>query len=125
MIVRPVDKDGDMMPISYSEQMVSGNKAVAQIVKQRLLLYFGEWWEDDSLGFRIPQFLADGARAENIQMLAKYIASYVSDTEGVIGVNGASISLRGRSMRFSCFVHTGQDVESVEVNLDGVLSAQY
>ena len=86
MIVRPVDSDGDMMPVAYAEQMESGGKAVAQVVRQRLLLYFGEWWEDEQAGFRIPQFLYEGVRSNNIQMLLKYISSYVASTDGVDSV---------------------------------------
>ncbi len=125
MIVRPTDQNGDMVPIAYASQMISGAKAVAQVVKQRLSLYFGEWWEDESIGFRLPQFLADGVRQENIEMLVKYISSYVAATDGVTSVDGTSIVMDGRRMFYSCVVHVGEETEQLEVELDGVLSSQY
>lgn len=123
MIVRPVDENGDMMPIAYSEQMTTDSKAVAQVVRQRLLLYFGEWWEDETAGFRVPAFLADGARASNTQMLLKYISGYIANTEGVDSVSSSSVELDGRKMTYKCIVHTGTESEFVEVTLDGVLSS--
>ena len=125
MIVRPVDSIGDMMPIEYSDQMITGEKAVAQVVKQRLLLYFGEWWEDEEAGFRIPRFLSDGVRSENMQMIQKYISSYIAATEGVDAVSASSISLVGRVMTYRCVIRAKGESESVEVSLDGVLSTQY
>lgn len=125
MIVRPTDQNGDMIPIAYASQMLTKAEAVAQVVKQRLLFYFGEWWEDESAGFRLPQFLADGIRRENWEMLAKYVSSYVAGTEGVAGVSGTSVTLDGRKMVYSCVIHVGEETETVEVELDGVLSTQY
>ena len=125
MIVRPVDENGDMIPISRSSQMISGAKAVAQIAKQRLTLYFGEWWENESAGFRLPQFLTDGVRRENAEMLVKYISSYLAGTSGVTGVDGAALEFDGRKMIYGCVLHVGGESEELEVELDGVLSAQY
>ena len=125
MIVRPTDQNGDMIPIAYASQMLTKAEAVAQVVKQRLLFYFGEWWEDESAGFRLPQFLADGIRRENWEMLAKYVSSYVAGTEGVTGVSGTAITLDDRKMIYSCVIHVGEETETVEVELDGVLSTQY
>lgn len=125
MIARPVDSDGDMMPVAYADQMLDKGAAVAQVVKQRLLFYLGEWWEDTEAGFRVPQFLTDGVRQENLQMLVKYISSYVADTEGVDSVDGASVELNKHTMKYKCFVHVGEATERLEVTLDGVLSTQY
>ena len=125
MIVRPVDENGDMRPIEYSDQMATGAKAVAQVVRQRLALYFGEWWEDEDAGFRVPRFLSEGVRTENVQMLQKYISSYIAGTEGVEGIASSGISVSGRTMTYRCVINAGGDSATVEVNLDGVLSTQY
>ena len=83
MRVRPEDSNGDMMPVSQNSDMIEGSKAVAQIVKDRILLYRGEWWEDETLGFQLPQFLADTVRKNDVGLLGKYITSYVASTFGV------------------------------------------
>ena len=121
VIVRPADENGDMMPVAFSSQMLDGAKAVAQVVKQRLQLYYGEWWEDESEGFRILPILSSGVKQESVQMLAQYITSYVAGTVGVTSVTGSSVRVTGRTMTYKCTVHVGEESETVEVNLDGLL----
>ena len=125
MIARPVDSNGDMIPVSYASQMLEDSEAVAQIVRQRLQLYFGEWWEDEITGFRVPQFLTDGVRHENVEMLVKYISSYVAGTDGVTGVTNAEVVIADRKMIYSAVIHTGTETVTLEVELDGILSTEY
>lgn len=113
------------MPVSAANQMISGARAVAQVAKQRLALYFGEWWEDERAGFRLPALLSEGVREENVGMLASYIAKYVSETQGATSVDGVAMALEGRKMTFGCTIHVGEESEELEVELDGLLSAEY
>lgn len=125
MVVRPIGKNGDMVPVSYGDQLLTGNDAIAQVVRQRLRLYVGEWWEDETLGFRIPEFLAENPTVENMGMLGSYIASYIVKTEGVTGVTNVSVSCLNRKLTFRCTVKTGEVSSEMEVDLDGVLSSEY
>ena len=121
MVVRPTDENGDMMPIQSGNQMLTGTKAVAQIARDRLLFYRGEWWEDESLGIRIPDFLANSIRASDVNLFARYITSYLAETEGVRGISSVSAEYDKRSLIFRAILVTDEGSEPLEVNMSGIL----
>ena len=121
MIARPVDSDGDMMPVIRPTQMLTDAAAVARVVKSRIQFAYGQWWENEELGFRVPQFLKNGIRRHDVDMLTRYITSYVVQTDGVGAVTDAQLVLNGREATYSCNVIVGEDTESVEVSLDALL----
>ena len=49
MILRPVDSDGDVLPVLSTSDLFSGPEAVALLVKYRLSFLQGEWWETRGL----------------------------------------------------------------------------
>ena len=122
MIVRPLDENGDMMPVYSLDQMKSGKEAVAQVVDLRLNLYYGEWWEDPDLGFRVPLFLINNVRNGDVALLGNYIASYVTDTQGIRNVSDVRIVKHGHNLTVDLIARTdeGRNVK-VEVDLSGVL----
>ena len=121
MVIRPIDAYGDMMPVQTLSQMKSGAPAIAQAIKHRTNMMYGEWWEDETLGFRIPQFLAQGARRQDTGMLSQYISKYVSDTPGVTGVSAATVTYENHEMNYKCMAYTREGKAVVEVDLNGVL----
>ena len=121
MKVRPVNEEGDMIPVQYESQMVKDASAVAQVVKERLSFYRGEWWEDRTIGIRLPEFLADNVRRSDVDILGKYITSYVAETEGVTGVGSVSVSYEKRVLYYRCVIQTDFGSEVVEVDLNGLL----
>ena len=122
MNVRPLtDPNGDMVPVYSKRQMLHGPQAVAQIIAMRIGLNRGEWWEDPNIGFQIPDFLSATARKEDLNMLAKYIASFISAGEGVTGINDVEIEYENHEMTFKCVVNTNEGSTNVEVSLDGLL----
>ena len=54
MKYRRITSSGDYSFGSGSKNYVDGNEAVAQAIKTKLLLFYGEWWE--KLGEGIPMF---------------------------------------------------------------------
>lgn len=122
MIVRPLDENGDIVPIYDINQMVAGKDAVSQIIDLRLHFMYGEWWEDRETGFRIPDLLVANARRGDIDILSKYIASYISSTEGVKAVTGIVNTYSNHRMTFYCTAITKEGKStSLEVDLNGVL----
>ena len=121
MRVRPEDKDGDMMPVSQKSDMIEDAKAIAQIIKDRLLFYYGEWWEDETLGFRLPDFLAETVRKNDVGLLGKYITSYISNTEGVVSIGDVNVVFDKRNFVYAAYINTNTGSEVVEVNLNGLL----
>ena len=54
MKYRRITSSGDYSFGSGSKNYVDGNEAVAQAIRTKLLLFYGEWWEN--LGEGIPMF---------------------------------------------------------------------
>ena len=122
MIVRPLDENGDWTPIQSLDQMKSGKDAVGQIINLRLNFYYGEWWENREVGFRVPEFLFRSIRSGELSLLANYIAAYVIESEGVRGVTNVNISKDRHKVTFRCVAVTDEGKKNtVEVDLDGLV----
>ena len=48
MHLRPVDESGDILPVLSASGLLSGPMAVTALVRDRLHLLAGEWWENRS-----------------------------------------------------------------------------
>ena len=53
LLLRPVDASGDILPVLSSSVLVSGSLAVTQLVRDRLNLLTGEWWENPAWGCEV------------------------------------------------------------------------
>ena len=121
MVVRPVDSDGDMMPVQNLDQLLSGTPAVAQIIHDRLKFLYGEWWEDETLGFQVPKFLVDNVRFNETGMLEMYISDYIASTEGVRIIKDVNMEHSHHKLTYSCKVIAGDSEEQMEVDMSGLL----
>ena len=84
MRLRPVDQNGDVLPVLHASDMFSGSLAVAKLVEDRLNLFSGDWWENPSWGNEILRMMQEGRLTEtDAQSLSTYLASYVRNTSGV------------------------------------------
>jgi len=125
MRFRTVGANGDMMPIQSADQMSEGADAVAGAVDSRLAMLYGEWWEDETLGFRVPEFLYNTIRDYEAPLLERYISKYISDTEGVMGITGVITALNNREFTYDCHILTEDGSTEMEVASDGILRAVY
>ena len=64
MIHRPVDESGDILPVRSSADLLRGSRAAAQLVRERLALYTGGWWENPAWGSELPEMLAESRLTE-------------------------------------------------------------
>ena len=46
MLLRPVDASGDILPVLSTSVLVSDPESVVLLVRDRLNLLSGEWWEN-------------------------------------------------------------------------------
>ena len=107
---RPVDDAGDILPVLSSADLLRGPLAVAQLVRERLDLLTGDWWENPAAGNEIQEMLRESGRTEaDCQALAAYLSSYIRETPGVQEVNDVVFSAEGKSFSFSCSVVTEND----------------
>lgn len=107
MIMRPVNASGDILPVLASSDMVKGAQAVALLVRDRLELLVGDWWENPEKGNSILQMLRDTRLTESDQQaLGTYLSSYIRETDGVQDIRDVSFSVVGRRFSFSCVIDT-------------------
>ena len=107
MILRPVDTSGDILPVSSASVLLTGPDAVALLVKDRLSLLAGEWWENPEAGFRLLQELQSvRITEENASMLSSQVTEYIRQTHGVLDVENVQFSISGRQFAYACTVRT-------------------
>ena len=118
MVVRPVDENGDILPVSGTGDLLHGVRADSLLVSDRLNLLSGEWWENVNWGNAIIDLLKETRYTEaDQQTLAGYIASYIRETPGVIDVRDTELSMEGRQFRFSCTVETENGTAEIQYAL--------
>ena len=115
MRIRGRDENGDILPVLGLADLVSGGEAVALLVKDRLTMYTGEWWENPEWGNGILEMLKESRLTEaDQQVLANYISGYIRKTPGVLDVREVKVSVEGRRFRYSCEIVTENGTARVQ-----------
>jgi len=118
MRMRPVDENGDVLPVLTGNEMLSGSAAVAKLVEDRLKLYAGDWWENPAWGNEILRMLQEGRLTEaDAQSLSTYLASYVRSTSGVKEVQDEKWDLSGSRFSWSCTALTEYGSAAINYSL--------
>ena len=105
MLLRPVDASGDLMPVRSSRDLLSGPEAAAQLVKYRLSLLAGEWWEIPEAGFFLPEQIREDRITEaDAATLSSAVTAFIRETDGVRDVEKVTSSVSGRRFSYSCEV---------------------
>ena len=107
MRLRPLDASGDVLPVGSPFAMLSGPEAVAQLVRCRLSLLRGEWWENPGWGFFLLDSLQSSrlTEAETAAVSAR-ITAYIRETPGVLEVENVQFAVSGRQFSYACSVRT-------------------
>ena len=115
MILRPVEASGDILPVLSSAALLRDAPAVARLVKDRLEMLSGEWWENPAWGNAAVEMLQESRFTEgDLQTLASYITSYIRETPGVQDVDEVTFSVSdGRQFSCSCIVVTDSGSEEI------------
>ena len=114
MILRPADENGDILPALSSADLLRDTPAVVRLVKDRLELLSGDWWENPARGNGILRMMQESRPGEaDRQALANYLTSYIRQTPGVQDVRDAVFVADGRKFSFSCTVETEAGSASV------------
>ena len=118
MILRPVDSNGDILPVLVSASLLRGAGAVARLVKDRLELLAGDWWENPAWGNEVLEMMRSSRLTEaDTQALANYITSYIRQTPGVLEVEDVEFSVEWKAFSYSCRV----DTEEGDARIDYML----
>lgn len=107
MKVRRLDNNWDFCFGRGAQNYITGADAVAQAVKQRLLLLYSEWWEDLEDGLPLwEQILGSSGSDENRQAVDIIIRDRISGTEGVQSVIEFASTYERRNYKFSATIET-------------------
>ena len=118
MLLRPVDDSGDILPVLSSSVLVSGSLAVTQLIRDRLNLLSGEWWENPAWGCEVFEMMRSGrVTAQDVTALSSYLCSYIAATRGVRSVEDVYTAVSGRQLTFSCRVMTEDGVGDVSYSV--------
>lgn len=115
MVIRPVDADGDILPVLSPVDVVRGVEAEKMLITDRLNLLQGDWWENGSWGNMIVELLKENRYTEgDQQLLASYLSSYIRETKGVVEVKDMAFHTEGRQFFFSCTAETESGTTFIE-----------
>ncbi len=118
MLLRPVDASGDILPVLSSPDLVSGPEAVVVLVRDRLNLLSGEWWENPAWGCGIVEMIRSSRVTEaDVPALASYLSGYIQATPGVESVEDVRTSVSVRQFSYSCRVMTSSGSGEVDYHM--------
>lgn len=122
MVVRPLDDNGDILPVSSMKDLAYDSDATCIALMTRVRLYRGDWWEDSDVGFNVADMLIEGVRTEaDIADFEREIESYLADTPGVSQIYNVNVSKKGEIISVDFDIDTVYDDEPKEVIIDGIL----
>ncbi len=102
-----MDSTGDIFPVPNTAALLTGAEATAELVRCRLNLLTGEWWENPDHGCAVFNMLREGRlTAADKTALAAYLTEYIRTTPGVRIVDRVSASVTGRQFTYSCEIRT-------------------
>ena len=107
MKYRKLDENGDYVFGNNSYDYIEKAEAIAQAIKTKLYLFYGEWWEDISLGLPMFQSILGQVSNNNLrQTVILLCAEQISLVEGVTSVDSISVDISARKLGLTIDVTT-------------------
>lgn len=103
--VRKLDSNWDPSYGQGVDNYITDIDAVAQIIKSRLLLFYGEWWEDRKLGLPMWQSIL-GVSGNQRVVVDHLIYEVIAGTPNVSGVTNLTSTIENREYTFTATVGT-------------------
>ena len=117
MKYRKQTSTGDYVFGNNKNDYVAGNLAVAYAIKSKILLFYGEWWEDIGIGIPMFQSIICQGRSEALKNSAQMLISErIKEIEEVAAINKVNITFVKRTMEVQISITTtNNEVVEVEV----------
>lgn len=115
---RKLDRNGDYSFGNNLGDYITGDIALAQAIKTRILLFYKEWWEDLESGIPMFQNIIGQVNRDNLEIaLQSLLAKRIREFEEVSTIEFSDIILNNRtlSMELTCTLMTG---ETLSINLN-------
>ena len=107
MKYRKLDENGDYTFGNNSYDYIEKDEAIAQAIKTKLYLFYGEWWEDISLGLPMFQSILGQVSNNNLrQTVILLCAEQINLVEGVTSVDSISVDISARKLGLTIDVTT-------------------
>lgn len=107
MKYRKLDENGDYVFGNNSYDYIEKDEAIAQAIKTKLYLFYGEWWEDISLGLPMFQSILGQVSNNNLrQTVILLCAEQINLVEGVTSVDSISVDISARKLGLTIDVTT-------------------
>lgn len=107
MKYRKLDENGDYVFGNNSHDYIEKDEAIAQAIKTKLYLFYGEWWEDISLGLPMFQSILGQVSNNNLrQTVILLCAEQINLVEGVTSVDSISVDISARKLGLTIDVTT-------------------
>lgn len=107
MKYRKLDENGDYVFGNNSYDYIEKDEAIAQAIKTKLYLFYGEWWEDISLGLPMFQSILGQVSNNNLrQTVILLCAEQINLVEGVTSVDSVSVDISARKLGLTIDVTT-------------------
>lgn len=101
------DANGDWLPVTVPSGCLRDAEAVPLLVRDRLKLFTGEWWEDPAFGNPIFETLRSRRVTQaNLPQIANELVTFVLESDQIASVAEVQISLKARKINFSCRILT-------------------
>ena len=120
MKYRKLTSTGDYSFGSGSNNYANGNEAVAQAIKTKVLLFYGEWWENLGEGIPMFQSVLGQTNPETIKSsLSMLVEQRITEIEEVDSVKNIEIDYDRKNRTISMEVDvatTSGEIVNVEVS---------
>lgn len=99
------------------QDFLDGQEAIAQAIKTKILLFYGEWWEDISEGIPMFQSFIGQTSSKNLTNAMELLLNErISEVTGVAVVNEVTATIDKRKISVYARCTTNED-EQVEVEV--------
>lgn len=118
MLYRTLDENGDYSFGNNKQDYIGGVDAIAQAIQTKVLLFYGEWWENIGIGIPMFQSIIGQMNPEALKISSSLlITQRIQEIPEVKSVNNVEIERDGRKLFFSIDVSTTEGQATVGVTV--------
>lgn len=116
MKYRALDQNGDYVFGNNNQDYIDGVDAIAQAIRTKILLFYGEWWENIGVGIPMFQSIIGERNPEALkQSVSLLVTERVLETPGVLSIENVEITREGRALDMTITVNTNDGPVTVGV----------
>lgn len=118
MRYRALTPSGDYSFGRNKEDYIDGINAVAQAIRTKVLLFYGEWWENLGIGIPMFQSIIGQMNPDGLKMSSSLlITQRIQEISEVTSVESVEVERKGRSLLFKVKVIAEGNSTTVEVEI--------